>query len=248
MDLRLGRYHDVLADIECDAVICDPPYSERTHSGHRDGVSSASRAHTRTDRRNGAVYGGGGVNRRTLSYGAWSQDDVVELCEWAHARCRGWIVLIVDHIEARWAEDALSDLGRYTFAPLPAVEIGRTVRLTGDGPSSWTSWVVAARPRNSEFARWGTLPGAYVSRGGPKQGRHIGGKPIELMRELVRDYSRPGEVVCDPCAGYGTTLLAAILEGRRAVGAEVDPETHARAQGEGAPEGVGQLDLWKVSP
>lgn len=31
-DLRLGRYQDVLADVECDAVIADPPYSERTHA------------------------------------------------------------------------------------------------------------------------------------------------------------------------------------------------------------------------
>jgi len=45
------------------------------------------------------------------------------------------------------------------------------------------------------------------------------------MRAIVRDYSRPGELVCDPCAGGGTTLLAAVLEGREAIGTELDPKT-----------------------
>jgi site-specific DNA-methyltransferase (adenine-specific) len=43
------------------------------------------------------------------------------------------------------------------------------------------------------------------------------------MRAIVRDYSRPGDIVCDPCSGAATTLLAALTEGRRAVGAEAKP-------------------------
>jgi DNA modification methylase len=50
------------------------------------------------------------------------------------------------------------------------------------------------------------------------------------MRALVRDYSRSGQLVCDPCAGGGTTLLAAAIEGRSAVGAEMMPEHYAIAQ------------------
>jgi len=50
-----------------------------------------------------------------------------------------------------------------------------------------------------------------------------------LMRAIVSDYSRPGDLVCDPFAGGGTTLLAAAIEGRRAIGAEESPETYARA-------------------
>jgi DNA modification methylase len=57
----------------------------------------------------------------------------------------------------------------------------------------------------------------------------VGSKPLWLMRALVRDYSRPGDLVCDPCAGGGTTLAAARAEGRRSVGAELDPETWRKA-------------------
>jgi DNA modification methylase len=42
------------------------------------------------------------------------------------------------------------------------------------------------------------------------------------MSDIVRDYSRPGDLVVDPYAGAGTTLLAAHRIGRRAVGAEMD--------------------------
>lgn len=38
------------------------------------------------------------------------------------------------------------------------------------------------------------------------------------------------DLVCDPCAGGATTLLAAAIEGRRAIGAERDPATFASAQ------------------
>jgi len=50
------------------------------------------------------------------------------------------------------------------------------------------------------------------------------------MRALIRDYSRPGDLICDPCAGGGTTLLAAAIEGRRAVGAEMDTKHYEIAR------------------
>lgn len=47
-------------------------------------------------------------------------------------------------------------------------------------------------------------------------------KPLELMRRIIRASSNPGEIVLDPFAGSGTTLLAAIQEGRLAFGIEQD--------------------------
>jgi site-specific DNA-methyltransferase (adenine-specific) len=44
--------------------------------------------------------------------------------------------------------------------------------------------------------------------------------PIELARRCVRLSSWPGEVVLDPFAGTGTTLLAARQLGRRSIGIE----------------------------
>jgi hypothetical protein len=45
---------------------------------------------------------------------------------------------------------------------------------------------------------------------------------VEQMRPFIAAFSRPGDVVLDPFAGFGTTLLAAALEGRRGLGIEAD--------------------------
>ncbi len=59
----------------------------------------------------------------------------------------------------------------------------------------------------------------------PLSGRDCGW--VNQMRPFVRHFSRPGEQVFDPFCGFGSTLLAAALEGRNAHGMEIDP---ARAQ------------------
>ena len=44
------------------------------------------------------------------------------------------------------------------------------------------------------------------------------------MEALVGDYTRPGDLVCDPTAGFGVTLSAALKMGRTAIGSEMDVE------------------------
>lgn len=51
---------------------------------------------------------------------------------------------------------------------------------------------------------------------------HIADKPVPLLRELIEMSSRPGDTVLDPTAGSGATLVAALVEGRKAVGVELE--------------------------
>ncbi|MFV1990275.1 MAG: DNA methyltransferase [Acidimicrobiales bacterium] len=213
--LKLGRWTDVLDGVWCDTLISDPPYGESTHKGHgRVGTLSADCA-----------------ERKTLPYGAWSSGDVDVFVDSWSPRVRGWFCCLTSHDLYPAYRAALERNGRYVFAPVPCVIRGMSVRLQGDGPSSWTVWLVVARPRNKTFAGWGTLPGAYiVSRGsGDGASQMTGGKPLELMLGIVRDYSKAGDVVCDPCAGMATTGVASLSLGRQFVGSEIDPATHARA-------------------
>lgn len=58
---------------------------------------------------------------------------------------------------------------------------------------------------------------------------HSTEKPVPLLRWLIRAYSRPGDLVADPTCGTGATLIAAVAEGRRAIGWDVHEVFAARA-------------------
>jgi hypothetical protein len=223
-DLRLGRWENVLKDVgHVNAIICDPPYSSRTHDGHDDGATLANRAGKGWNRSSGGVDAF--RPRREISYSNWTKKDVEAfVAAWA-PRCLGWMVCLSDSVLCEPYRASYERHGLTGFAPVGILIPGMTVRMAGDGPSSWMLYANVARPKS--LSKWGTLPGGYT--GGQGERIHVGGKPEWLMRVLVRDYTRKGDLVCDPCSGAGTTLLAALAENRRAIGAEVDPATHSIA-------------------
>ena len=49
-------------------------------------------------------------------------------------------------------------------------------------------------------------------------------KPVQLLESLIRLFTDPGDVVIDPVAGSGTTLLAAEKCGRKSYGFEIQSE------------------------
>lgn len=207
IDIRLGRWQDVLTDfggvLECDVQIADPPYGSRTHE------NSTS---TRRDGKSGKGL--------SPSYPPWTPADVRDYVHAWSPAVRGWMVNLTSHDLIPAWEAAFEEVDRFCFAPIPCVMRGMSVRLQGDGPSSWTSFAMVARRRTRDAQRWRTLPGAYVGAAGDEaaEGR---GKPLWLMSALVRDYSNPGDLVIDPLAGWGSTLIAAESLGRRAIGADM---------------------------
>ena len=235
-DLRLGRWQDVLADKVCDSLIADPPYGERTHAGHNVLV----------DRLHGPASDDESVHgfEAELDYTHWTRDDVHAYVEHWSPRTSGWIVGMTSHDLIPAWESAFEAARRYAFAPLPFVDMGKGPRVGGDGPASWSVYIMVARPRSKAWLDdWRarrkalglprSLPGGYLRERGdvtwtpPGESKRIGGKPIGLMRRIVADYSLPGDIVCDPYAGHATTLRAALELGRRPLGAEVDPEVYA---------------------
>jgi len=198
--LYLGDCMDVLPALpRVHAVITDPPYSEETHAGH-DAV--------------------GGL-RTQLGYRPMTSDEAQRLaCAYVLA-CDGWIVWMTDHRLAPTICTTLDELGRYVFAPLPFFQPGRSVRISGDGPCSWTDWICVARTKAQ--IKWGTLPGGYVAGPGWKDKARMGGKPTLLMQALVTDYSRAGDTVLDTHMAAGTTGVACLQTGRKFIGCEIDP-------------------------
>jgi site-specific DNA-methyltransferase (adenine-specific) len=57
---------------------------------------------------------------------------------------------------------------------------------------------------------------------GASSKRHPTEKPVALLRQLIESSSCFGDLVFDPFAGVGSTLVAASLEGRHSVGIEIE--------------------------
>ena len=208
--LKLGKWQDVLVDIEVNAIITDPPYGSRTHEGWNAGEKQVRSAT-------------GQATRNAINYDAMTPSEVYRFVSHWSPRCSGWIAVMTSHDLISVWESAYRDEKRLPFAPVPIIQ--KRPRLIGDGPASWAVYLMVARPRTRTMATWGCLPGMYE---GPtvKKGGVIGAKPLGLMQAIVRDYSRPGDLVCDPFAGSGTTGIAALAEARRFVGAEKDERHH----------------------
>lgn len=225
IDLRHGRWEKVLRDdfddslVECDHVCTDPPYGARTHEGSR-----ARR------------YDGADPEDSVPDYDPWDRDDVFSFVRAWDQPCRGWITAMTSDDLIPHYREAFQSVGRLDFL-VPIIIPGMTVRTRGDGPSSWALFLMCGRPRGDErrgrdgtpFSEWGTLPGYYLSKPSrfAKKGR---GKSESLLRKIISDYSRPGDTVVDPMAGWGSTLIAADGLGRKAIGAEMSAPDYDTAR------------------
>jgi hypothetical protein len=193
-------------------VATDPPFSPKTHDGHRAGLRAYDTA-----------------VRRDIDYDAWTGRQMLQFIRHTAPHCVGWFAVVTDSELGPTVRRGLEKFGgRYTFPPLPVIIPGMTVRRSGDGPSSESVALYVARPRNVTYSRWGTTRGYYMAPGAaaglPREPLTVvGGKPLEVCRQIVRDYSRRGETVLDPCAGGGTMVRAAVLEGRTGIGFEPNP-------------------------
>ena len=94
------------------------------------------------------------------------------------------------------------------------------------------------------FSVWPTAQrGAVAQRAGrylSDSGTHPAKMLPAIAARAIATYSEPGDVVCDPMCGIGTTLVEAVHLGRDALGVEYEPRwaalaeanlVHARAQG-----------------
>lgn len=207
--LHCGDYRERMTMVRGNALITDPPYSAKVHSGTDDGVTLTA----------------DGSDRRVVAYKPWTEDDLDAFVRFWHTRITGWMCIFTSSDLVPSLQASMRSVGRYVFHPIPIVVRGMTVRMQGDGPSSWAYYMVPSRPVG---LKWRTLRGYYDApseRGAPI----VGAKPVSMVRDMVRDYSDPGDTIIDPCAGWGSTILAAGQTGRSAIGCEIDVRTHALA-------------------
>ena len=85
--------------------------------------------------------------------------------------------------------------------------------MTRDTTTHSSVWTVAEQTARAQRS------GRYL----PESTAHPGKMLPALARQAISLYSRPGELVCDPMCGIGTSLVEAIHLGRHAIGVELEP-------------------------
>lgn len=185
---------------QVDCVITDPPYAERTHQGARTNRKSAE-------------------GKRLVPFPSLSDSQFLAAVEQWLAAAGGWVVATVDMRHAALLMDhpKLVRLGVWVKNnPMP--------QLTGDRPAQGHETVLVMHS--------GARRKAWNRGGGPATWRHNvcnratvpTEKPLALVRDFVYDFTQPDEMILDPYMGAGTTGAACLLEGRRFIGIERDPQ------------------------
>ena len=123
----------------------------------------------------------------------------------------------VDQFMTAWRSAGFRIVGHFVFAKHYASRKGYT-----EARHECAYLLAKGRPDNPSHALQDVMPwGKYTgNRLHPTQ------KPLEILRPLIRAYSDVGDVVLDPFAGSGSTLLAANQLRRSWIGMEMDATYH----------------------
>lgn len=201
-----------LPDKSVDHVIADPPYSEHVH-GNAVSTDAA-----------------GDVIDVDFGFGHLSDSARLQLAEQYARITKRWLLIFSDvesaHLwrlagEAHGLEYARTCFWRRTNAQ---------PQRTGDRPAAFCEAIICMHGRGKKRWNGGGKVGDYAH--ATVQGRdrkHPTQKPVALLRQLVADFTDPGELILDSHAGSGTTGAACLELGRRFIGWELDPKHHATA-------------------
>lgn len=212
--LLLGDCHEILPTLgKVDHVISDPPYEDELHKAMGRIRRSDGREMVQT-------LGFDGINAERA--------EIAKACVAASA---GWLILftLAEGVRA-WRDDVQSAGGKWDTT-LAWIKPDASPRFNGQGAArgfenAITAWC------GKGYRSWnaGGKRGVYthcVNVG--RHGAHPTEKPVPLMVDLVQDFTRPRQTICDPFMGSGTTGIACLTRGRAFIGIERDPDHFATA-------------------
>jgi site-specific DNA-methyltransferase (adenine-specific) len=231
-----------LDDKIVDVTITDPPYSQYvdgnfvTMGKHRSGTV---KGRPRQER----------VRRVEIGIGVMSDADIDVLCAQIVRVTKRWILAFCAFEQIHRYQAAIMKAGGRYVRACAWEKPDATPQLSGDRPATWGECLVVGYAGTGAM-RWNAGGKRGIYRAGVCRGyertEHPTQKPLRLMRELVADFTNPGELILDPYAGSGSTGVACRALGRRFIGWEINPEyaAIARQRLSGAtPTTAGQLAL-----
>jgi site-specific DNA-methyltransferase (adenine-specific) len=199
IQIFLGDCRHVLPNITAEVIVTDPPY------GLLD--------------RDGKIHMAGGVVG-DAAWGAWDESaswDWVALCREVTAA-----VVFHDHKDAGRAVAALAaaDLPLRQFLYWDKGDSGINPRRNF---VNCVEQAVYARRGTTPWNGGGATPNIFRFNRGPTP-FHPTQKPVEVMAWIIRAVTDRESVVLDPFMGSGSTLVAAKLLGRKAIGIEMSED------------------------
>jgi DNA modification methylase len=209
---------EILAELpeRCvDHVFADPPYSVAVHEGIKAAIRNELPDVTSSDCR----------SRRMVDFGfeALGARDRRLLARLYARVVRRWVGVFSDLESSHLWRLSLGAAGLpYVRTPLWVRE-GGAPQFSGDRPAVAAECITTAHRKGRKRWNGGGKAGLYavpivMNRGGARDSReHTTQKPEELMLGLVADYTEPDELILDSHAGSGTTGVAAVRLGRRAI-------------------------------
>jgi len=200
-----------------DALITDPPYS----SGgmvRGDRIQDVHTKYVNSDSRSGnAMEAFSGDSRDSRAYGYWVALWLSEAMR--VVKPQGVAALFTDWRQLPTTSDALQAGGWVWRGVVPWHKpAGRPVQGRWANQCEYVVWGTNG-PRDLMALGGKALPGFYQENA-PREREHITQKPLGVMRNLMRIVPEDG-VVLDLFAGSGTTGVAAVMEGRSFIGAEM---------------------------
>lgn len=198
-----GDSREVMAgmdDMSVAAVLTDPPYTERTHAKAKTNKAGDDKA---------------------IEFASFTDEDLDNAIAECGRLTRSWLVATLDYRHAVRME-------LHTPPKLRVMRLGVWVKtnpmpqITGDRPGQgWEA--IAYMHRDDVKPAWngGGKHGNYILPTIQNEG-HPTSKPLAMVSDWVRKFTAHGDTILDPFAGSGTTLRAAVDNGRKAIGVEMD--------------------------
>ncbi len=198
-------------------IITDPPFNEHVHGGNRIGWHF--------DEGEGKKMP---TKSMPMSFAAMTDEGRNNFCKQAVRTCKGWVLVFC----------ALEDIGAWQQALVKAgakrrntclwVKTVHAPKFAGDGPANCAEAIVTAWA-GAGASKWngGGKGGKYLLPTLRRNRVHECQKPASLLERLVMDFTSPGDLVADPYAGSGSTLVAAKKLGREYLGWEISKEHYA---------------------
>lgn len=205
----------VFPDNSVDHIATDPPYCEYVHE-----IGAARQYHANEKYRD---------EDHGWEFKHFTEEDMVVFSELAVRICRGWILVFTDLESIGAWSGAFVEAGAKKHNTILWTKRNAAPKFQGNGPASAAEAIVCVWAGKGQSV-WnaGGGYGHYHYSVDQHHRRHATQKPLPLMRQLIIDFTMPGQLVLDPFAGGGSTLIACKQLQRHFIGYELGADEQTR--------------------